>query len=133
MLGKSGFAVCEDLKVSNMNRRPKPKQDDNGKYLQNGACWKSGLNKSIADAGWRMFLDFMRYKALWQRKCVISVPPHYTSQTCPDCGDIVKKSLSTRTHVCPCGCRMHRDHAVAINIPKYRATYADSSCCLYAR
>ncbi len=116
VLGKSSLIVHEDLKICNMIRRPKPKQDVDGKYLPNGACWKSGMNKSIADIGWRMFLDFVGYKATWQRKNVIAVPPHYTSQTCPDCGDIVKKSLSTRTHACPCGCRMHRDHAAAINI-----------------
>lgn len=116
VLGKSDTVIHEDLKISNMNRRPKPKQDVDCKYLPNGACWKSGLNKSIADIGWRMFLDFLAYKALWQRKTVIAVPPHFTSQMCPDCGDKVKKSLSTRTHRCFCGCRLHRDHAAAINI-----------------
>ena len=116
ILGKSSLVVHEDLKICNMIRRPKPKQDADGKYLPDWAFWKSGINKSIADMGWRMFLDFVGYKATWQRKNVIAVPPHYTSQSCPDCGDIVKKTLSTRTHVCPCGCRIHRDHAAAINI-----------------
>nr|WP_299041571.1 zinc ribbon domain-containing protein [uncultured Thermosynechococcus sp.] len=40
----------------------------------------------------------------------------YTSQECPQCGAIVKKSLSTRTHVCACGCKLQREHAAAINI-----------------
>jgi putative transposase len=31
-------------------------------------------------------------------------------------GIIVKKSLSTRTHVCNCGCELHRDTNAAINI-----------------
>ena len=29
---------------------------------------------------------------------------------------MVKKSLSTRTHVCQCGCKLDRDHNAAINI-----------------
>ncbi len=29
---------------------------------------------------------------------------------------MVKKSLSTRTHVCQCGCELDRDHNAAINI-----------------
>jgi putative transposase len=31
---------------------------------------------------------------------------------------MVKKSLSTRTHVCPCGCVLDRDENAAINILK---------------
>ena len=116
LLNKSSLIICEDLKISNMNRRPKPKQDENGEYLPNGASWKLGLNKSIADTGWRMFLDFIGYKAFWQQKNIISVAPQFTSQICPDCGVKVKKSLSTRTHICECGCRMHRDHVAALNI-----------------
>jgi transposase len=44
--------VFEDLSVHHMVRRPKPKQDEHGKYLPNGASSKGGLNKSILDAGW---------------------------------------------------------------------------------
>jgi putative transposase len=39
-----------------------------------------------------------------------------TSQKCSDCGAIVKKSLSTRTHKCACGCQLQRDVNAAINI-----------------
>ncbi|WP_339381080.1 zinc ribbon domain-containing protein [Brasilonema sp. UFV-L1] len=46
----------------------------------------------------------------------LAVEPHYTSQQCPNCGAMVKKSLSTRTHVCKCGCVLQRDYAAAINI-----------------
>ncbi|MFN7853137.1 MAG: zinc ribbon domain-containing protein, partial [Dolichospermum sp.] len=41
---------------------------------------------------------------------------HYTSQKCSSCGVVVKKSLSTRTHKCVCGCELHRDKNAAINI-----------------
>jgi len=49
-------------------------------------------------------------------KVAIAVAPHYTSQKCSSCGVIVKKSLSTRTHNCSCGCELHRDTNAAINI-----------------
>ena len=42
-------------------------------------------------------------------KLALAILPHYTSQMCSDCGALVKKSLSHRTHVCNCGCVLHRD------------------------
>ncbi|BAZ20608.1 transposase [Kalymmatonema gypsitolerans NIES-4073] len=47
---------------------------------------------------------------------VAAVNPRMTSQKCSDCGAIVKKSLSTRTHKCACGCELQRDVNAAINI-----------------
>lgn len=45
------------------------------------------------------------------------MPPHNTSQNCSNCGEVVKKSLSTRTHSCPhCGHVQDRDHNAARNI-----------------
>ncbi|MEW6494822.1 MAG: zinc ribbon domain-containing protein, partial [Cyanobacteriota bacterium] len=46
----------------------------------------------------------------------IAVSPHYTSQECSQCKRVVKKALSTRTHICACGCKLHRDENAAINI-----------------
>ncbi|NEO93255.1 MAG: transposase, partial [Moorea sp. SIO3G5] len=51
-------------------------------------------------------------------KVTVAVNPAYTSQNCSDCGEVVKKSLSTRTHACKCGCQLDRDHNAAINILK---------------
>jgi putative transposase len=42
--------------------------------------------------------------------------PHYTSQDCSGCGKRVKKSLSTRTHICEGGLVLCRDHNATINI-----------------
>lgn len=117
LLGKGNVIFHEDLKINNMIRRPKPKQDEEtGVYLPNNACAKAGLNKSIADAGWGMFLNITSYKAIEIGKKIFAVPPHYTSQKCSNCGEIVKKSLSTRTHRCPCGFVANRDHNAALNI-----------------
>ncbi len=74
------------------------------------------LAKSIADVSWSNFRRWLEYFASKFGRTAIAVAPHYTSQKCSNCGVIVKKSLSTRTHVCSCGCRLHRDQNAAINI-----------------
>jgi putative transposase len=101
-----------------MTKKPKAKKDpDSDKFLPNGASAKAGLNKSISDAGWGKFLTFLKYKADLLGKQVVGVNPAYTSQICSGCDEIVKKSLSVRTHRCPyCNLVLNRDHNAAINI-----------------
>ncbi|MDJ0678082.1 MAG: transposase [Calothrix sp. MO_167.B42] len=75
------------------------------------------LAKSISDAGWSAFRSWLEYFGYKYGKVTVAVPPHNTSQNCSNCGNKVKKSLSTRTHVCPhCGYVEDRDVNAAINI-----------------
>ncbi|MEA5520934.1 transposase [Limnoraphis robusta] len=74
------------------------------------------LAKSINDAGWYQFRKWLEYFGSKFGRVTVAVNPAYTSQTCSNCGAIVKKSLSTRTHICQCGCELDRDHNAAINI-----------------
>jgi len=75
------------------------------------------LAKSISDAGWYTFRQWLEYFGHKYGKVTIAVPPHHTSQNCSHCGEKVNKSLSTRTHVCPhCGYVEDRDINAAINI-----------------
>jgi len=77
------------------------------------------LAKSISDAGWSTFRQWLEYFGFKYGKVTIAVPPHNTSQNCSNCGQKVKKSLSTRTHVCNhCGFVEDRDVNAAINILK---------------
>lgn len=76
------------------------------------------LAKSISDAAWSQFRQWLEYYAKVFGRIVIAVPPHYTSQRCSSCGEIVKKTLSQRTHLCRCGCTLDRDHNAALNILK---------------
>jgi len=76
------------------------------------------LAKSINDAGWYQFRKWLEYFGVKFGKITIAVNPAYTSQQCSSCGTTVKKSLSTRTHVCRCGCVLDRDWNAAINILK---------------
>ncbi|EAM49627.1 Transposase, IS605 OrfB [Crocosphaera watsonii WH 8501] len=74
------------------------------------------LAKSINDAGWYQFRKWLEYFGVKMGRITVAVNPAYTSQNCSNCGAVVKKSLSTRTHVCACGCRLDRDENAAINI-----------------
>ncbi|MDS1345779.1 RNA-guided endonuclease InsQ/TnpB family protein [Planktothrix agardhii] len=74
------------------------------------------LAKSISDVSWYLFRQWIEYFAAKFDKLAIPIPPHYTSQKCSNCEVIVKKSLSTRTHICNCGCELHRDTNAAKNI-----------------
>jgi putative transposase len=91
------IVAYENLKVRNMvkNRR---------------------LAKSISDAAWSQFREWLQYFALKFGKAAVPVPPHYTSQNCSNCSETVKKSLSVRTHICKCGAILDRDENAAINI-----------------
>ncbi|MEG4170072.1 MULTISPECIES: transposase [unclassified Microcoleus] len=93
----SDFVFYEDLQVKNMLKNHK-------------------LAKSISDAAWTQFAQWLQYFGKIYGKTVIAVAPQYTSQHCSACGNIVKKSLSTRTHICCCGGVLDRDHNAAINI-----------------
>jgi len=75
------------------------------------------LAKSISDAGWNTFSNMLAYKMKILGRHFIQVPPHYTSQKCSECGALVPKSLSVRTHICPeCGFTGNRDWNAAKNI-----------------
>lgn len=77
------------------------------------------LAKSISDAGWSLFRQWLEYFGFKYGKVTVAVPAHNTSQNCSNCGQTVKKSLSTRTHVCPhCSFVADRDVNAAINILK---------------
>jgi len=108
--------VFEDIKTGNLTRKPKPKQDENGRYLPNGASAKGGLNKSILDAGWGTFVSMCTYKAACAGRTLIKVDPRFTSQVCSGCGQVRKKDLSERWHRCDCGTELDRDVNAAINI-----------------
>lgn len=75
------------------------------------------LAKSINDAGWNTFSNMLFYKLKMLGKHYIQVNPRYTSQKCSGCGELVPKSLSVRTHICPhCNLVLDRDHNAALNI-----------------
>ena len=74
------------------------------------------LAKSINDASWYQFRVWVEYFGKVFQRVTVAVNPQYTSQKCSSCGEVVKKTLSTRTHACKCGCVLDRDENAAINI-----------------
>lgn len=98
LINENDVIVIEKLKIQNMIKN-------------------KHLAKSIADAGWGMFFQILKYKAEEAGKQVIEIDPRGTSQTCSVCGNIVKKDLSVRIHACPfCSSVLNRDHNAALNI-----------------
>jgi len=76
------------------------------------------LAKSIADAGWSMFNNFLEYKCLWQSKTFQKVERFYpSSQLCSECGSKQIMPLHLRTYVCKdCGTNIDRDFNASKNI-----------------
>jgi putative transposase len=74
------------------------------------------LALSISDVSWSIFREWLEYFGQVFNREIIAVDPKYTSTDCSNCGNRVKKSLSTRTHICNCGTVLCRDHNAAINI-----------------
>jgi putative transposase len=72
------------------------------------------LAKSVHDASWAQLTAMLTYKAESAGVELVKVDPRGTSQTCPECGTIAKKTLAERTHRCDCGCTLDRDVAAAM-------------------
>ena len=81
-----------------------------------GLVKNHNLAKSISDASWSVFREWLEYFGNIFQRNVIAICPAYTSQDCNNCGKRVKKALSTRTHSCNCGAKLCRDENAAINI-----------------
>lgn len=110
LVSRFQMIVFEDLQTKNLVRRPKPKPGEQlGEYLPNGAAAKSGLNKSILDASWGLFVSLCTSKAEEAGRTLIKVDPKFTTQTCSQCGRRKKKDLSERWHECECGADLDRD------------------------
>lgn len=102
--------VFEALKIQRMTKRAKPKRDENGRWIRNGAAAKSGLNKSILASTWGQTKAYLSYKSRRLGKLTIEVPAFYTSQECAACGHTHSDNRRSQAEfVCQrCG---HTDHA----------------------
>lgn len=94
--------VMEDLKVSNMMKN-------------------KHLSKAIAEQGFNMFINQMKYKCEKYGIEFIQVPAFYpSSKTCSHCGSIKKNlKLSDRVYKCCCGFSCDRDKNASYNLANY--------------
>ncbi|WP_445250231.1 RNA-guided endonuclease InsQ/TnpB family protein [Microcoleus sp. OTE_8_concoct_300] len=67
------------------------------------------LAKSVNDAGGFIFRKWLEHFDLKNSRITVAVNPAYTSQPCSNCSTLIKKSLSTRTHICECGFVLNRN------------------------
>ncbi|WP_245740030.1 RNA-guided endonuclease InsQ/TnpB family protein [Nonomuraea maritima] len=110
--------VHEDLRIANMTKRPAQKPDGEGGFLPNRAAAKAGLNKSILDASWGVFLTVLAHKAESAGRELIAVNPAHTSRTCARCGHCAKENRLTQAEFActACGHAAHADVNAAKNI-----------------
>lgn len=124
LIRENQTVVIEDLAVGNLTKRyePEPDPDDPNHWLPNGQSAKTGLNRSIMDAGWSEFRRMLEYKAEWYGRQLIIIDRYYPStQTCSHCGAKTgpksRGNLDVRAWTCPaCGIRHDRDRNAAENI-----------------
>lgn len=120
LVARYDLIVVEDLAITNMLRRAKPKPDSQnpGQFLPNGAAAKSGLNRSISDAGWGQFVSILRAKAEDAGRTWIEVDPRHTSDRCESCRHAAPENrVSQAAFVCQrCGHAAPADEHAARNI-----------------
>lgn len=109
---RAALIGTEKLSVKNMSRSAKGTLEKPGKNV----AQKAGLNKSILDGAPSTLNRLVAYKAAEAGSLFVEAPTRKIkpSQTCPDCGKQVKKTLEERIHSCSCGCLLPRDQASAI-------------------
>jgi putative transposase len=112
--------VVERLKIANMVRRAKPHPDPGipGAFRANGAAAKTGLNRSISDAGWAQFRSILAAKAEEAGRQMISVDPRHTSDCCEACGHAARENRAKQAvfRCVRCGHEAHADEHAARNI-----------------
>ena len=104
----------EDLRITNMTRSASGTLDAPGRNV----AAKAGLNRSIMDAGWGVFLTILSYKAESAGRELIAVNPADTSRTCARCGHCAAENRVTQAEFrCTgCGHAAHADVNAAVNI-----------------
>ncbi|WP_432870374.1 RNA-guided endonuclease InsQ/TnpB family protein [Microbispora rosea] len=106
--------VHEDLQIANMTRSASGTIETPGRNV----AQKSGLNRSILDAGWGVFLRVLAYKAESAGRELIAVNPANTSRTCSRCGHCAKDNRRTQAEFAckACGHTAHADVNAAKNV-----------------
>ena len=86
----------EDLRLTNMTRRCKARQDDDGIYLPNSQAPKSGLNRSLLGRSLGQIKTFVEYRCRRVGLLFIGVDPAGTSTQCPHCHHREKRNRLTQ-------------------------------------
>lgn len=114
--------VIEDLKIKNMVRSAKGTVEKPGTNI----AQKTGLNRSISDAAWSRFAEFLTYKAARAGGLVVRVNPRNTSNECSRCHAITPSKIGDLFSCHKCGLKMDRDHNAALVI-EFRGVVAPTA------
>jgi putative transposase len=109
-----GVVVIEDLKIRNMTKSAKGDTESPGKNVRQ----KAGLNRSILEQGWYMFVQMLCYKMEERGGVVVKVPAMNTSITCVECGHVDKNNRRSQAKFkcVECGYEENADTNAAIEI-----------------
>jgi putative transposase len=104
----------EDLRIANMTRSASGTVEQPG----TGVAQKTGLNRSILNAGWGMLLSVLAHKAESAGRVVVAVDPRNTSRTCPQCGHVAVGNRITQAvfRCVACSYTGHADVVGATNV-----------------
>jgi putative transposase len=104
----------EDLRIANMTRSAAGTVQAPGRNV----AQKAGLNRSILDAGWGVFLSILAAKAESAGRTLIAANPANTSRTCARCGHCAAGNRVTQAEFrcVACGHVAHADQNAATNI-----------------
>jgi putative transposase len=111
LVNECDVIALEDLRVINMTRSASGTLEQPGTNM----AAKSGLNKSILDAGWSQFASILAGKAEEAARRVVFVNPAYTSIDCHQCGRRCTRPQQD-TVVCPVHGGTDADVNGALNI-----------------
>jgi transposase len=115
-----GTVGIEDLNLSGMVRRPKPKpaEDGTGAFLPNQASAKGTLNRRILDQGLGQLFTMLEAKASEHGRKVVRVDAKHTSQTCSACGAVDPENRQNQAEFrcLTCGHEENADHNAAKNV-----------------
>ena len=94
------LVVVESLKVKSLLQRS-----------------SKALVRSISDAGWRQFLEQLKYKCVHAHKKLVEAGDWFPStRLCSNCQKKNDIALNERIYHCECGLCIHRDDNSAINL-----------------
>ena len=106
LAAENALVVIEALKTKQMTRSAKGTLQEPGTNVKA----KSGLNRAILSKGWHQFALALASASRYSGTRVVTVPPHYTSQRCSQCGHVDPKSRESQA-VFRCTHCSHTEHA----------------------
>jgi putative transposase len=102
--------AMEGLRLDNMTRKCKAKQDNGGNYLPNGQAAKSGLSRSLLGRALGQIETFVEYRCRRVGLIFAQVAPAGTSTECPECHHKDKRNRLSQADFECVRCH-HTEHA----------------------